>query len=164
MESNNLSAEWGRFSGGVLNVSTKSGTNEFHGTLFEYLRNSATDANDFFNNRRATPKPPFRMNQFGVAGGGPVGLGKLYDGRNKTFFFGDYQGTRWRRGAVYTNTVPTDLQRQGDFSQTFNQQRQLVTVYDPVSTRPDPAHPGQSVRDPFAGNKIPAHAFRPRGG
>ena len=161
VESNNLSAEWGRFSGGILNVSTKSGTNEVHGTLFEYLRNSATDANDFFNNQAGKPKPPFRMNQFGVAGGGPVWLHKLYDGRNKTFFFGDYQGTRWSQGAVYTNTVPTDLQKQGDFSQTFNQQRQLVTVYDPASTGPDPAHPGQSVRTPFPGNKIPSTRFDP---
>jgi hypothetical protein len=161
VESNNLSAEWGRFSGGILNVSTKSGTNELHGSLFEYLRNSATDANDFFNNRAGKDKPPFRMNQFGFAGGGPVWLGKLYDGRNKTFFFGDYQGTRWSQGAVYTNTVPTDLQKQGDFSQTFNQQRQLVTIYDPVSTRPNPAQPGQSIRDPFAGNKIPSTRFDP---
>ncbi len=161
VESNNLSAEWGRFSGGVINVLTKSGTNQVHGSLFEFLRNSATDANDFFNNLAGKPKPPFRMNQFGFAAGAPVELGKLYDGRNKTFVFGDYQGTRWTKGAVYTDTVPTDLQKQGNFSQTFNQNKQLITIYDPSTTGPDPAHPGQSVRAPFPGNQIPRSRFDP---
>ncbi|MEO7653061.1 MAG: carboxypeptidase-like regulatory domain-containing protein, partial [Bryobacteraceae bacterium] len=81
VQSNSLSAEWGRFSGGVINVSTRSGTNEFHGALYEFLRNNAFDANDFFNNRAGKNIPPFRMNQFGGAIGGPVELGKLYHGR-----------------------------------------------------------------------------------
>jgi hypothetical protein len=161
VESSNLSAEWGRFSGGVINVSTKSGTNEVHGSLFEYLRNSATDANDFFNNLAGKPKPPFRMNQFGFAAGAPVELGKLYHGRNKTFIFGDYQGTRWTKGAVYTDTVPTDLQKQGNFSQTFNQNKQLITIYDPATTGPDPSKAGQSIRTPFAGNIVPLSRFDP---
>ena len=67
-----------------------------------------------------------------------LNLGRLYNGSNRTFFFTNYEGTRWRRGAVYQDTVPTLLQRQGDFSQTFNAQRQLITIYDPASTQASP--------------------------
>src|SRR4051794_4767861 len=81
VQSNSSSAEYGRFGGGVLNVSTRSGTNELQGTLFEFLRNSLFDANDFFNNRAGRAIPTFRMNQFGVAAGGPVKLGRLYNGQ-----------------------------------------------------------------------------------
>ena len=111
VQSNGSSAEYGRFGGGVLNVSTKSGTNQIHGTLFEFLRNSKLDANEFFNNRAGRPIPAFRMNQFGVAMGGPIRLGRLYDGTNRTFFFTNYEGTRWRRGSVYQDTVPTPMRR-----------------------------------------------------
>lgn len=161
VESNNLSAEWGRFSGGVVNVSSRSGTNQLHGTLYEFLRNSRLDANEFFNNRAGMKKPPFRMNQFGVAAGGPVALGKLYNGRNKTFFFGDYQGTRWRRGSVSTITLPTELERAGNFTQSLNTARQMIVVYDPVTTRPNPAQAGQYIRDAFPGNVIPGSRIDP---
>jgi hypothetical protein len=145
----------------VVNVSTRSGTNQVHGSLFEFLRNSALDSNDFFNNLAGKSIPPFRMNQFGFAVGGPVELGKIYHGRNRTFFFTDYQGTTWRKGTVFTGTVPTDQQRSGDFSQTFNAQRQLVTIYDPTTTRSDPARPGQFIRTAFTGNMIPASRIDP---
>lgn len=161
VQSNSLSAEWGRFSGGVINVSTRSGTNEFRGALFEYLRNSAFDANDFFNNRAGSKKPPFRMNQFGGAIGGPVWLYKLYNGRNRTFFFTDYQGTRWRRGDVYIVTVPTQLERSGDFTRTFTPQGQMVRIFDPFSTRTNPANPSQYLRDPFPGNVLPQARLNP---
>src|SRR5438477_6130976 len=118
VQSNSISAEFGRFGGGVLNVTTKSGANVVHGTLFEFLRNSAMDANDFFNNRAGSAKPPFRMNQFGGSIGGPVYLPHVYKGKDRTFFFFNYEGTRWRRGDVLLITVPTLLQRQGDFSKT----------------------------------------------
>jgi hypothetical protein len=161
VESNNLSAEWGRFSGGVLNVSSRSGTNEFHGTLFEFFRNSALDANEFFNSAAGREIPPFRMNQFGFAAGGPVRLGRLYDGRNRTFFFGDFQGTRWRRGEVFTTTLPTPEERAGNYTQTRNTAGQMIVVYDPVTTRPDPARPGQYIRDPFPGNTLPSGRIDP---
>jgi hypothetical protein len=154
VQSNNLSAEWGRFGGGVINVSTKSGTNQIHGTLFHFLRNSELDANEFFNKRAGSGKPPFRMNQFGFALGGPVI-------RNRTFFFGDYQGTRWRRGDVFITTVPTALERSGDFSRTRNPQGQVLTVYDPATSRPDATRPGQFIRDPFPGNVIPRDRIDP---
>src|SRR5215471_15762152 len=142
VQSNNLSAEWGRFNGGVVNVSTRSGSNELHGAAYEYMRNNIFDANEFFNKTAGRSIPPFRMNQFGGAVGGPVR-------KNRTFFFADYQGTRWRRGATFRTSVPTPEQRAGDFTQTFNQTGQLVVIYDPLT--------GTSVRTPFAGNKIPAN-------
>lgn len=132
VQSNSMSAEWGRFGGGVINVSTRGGTNQLHGSLFEFLRNSAFDANEFFNKRAGREKPPFRMNQFGGAAGGPVHLGRLYDGRNKTFFFANFEGTRWRRGDIFPGTVPTERQRSGDFSQTFTPARELIVIYDPL--------------------------------
>lgn len=148
VQSNNLSAEWGRFGGGVLNVSTRSGTNEFHGSLYEFLRNSAFDANEFFNRGAGRPIPAFRMNQFGGALGGPLR-------RNKTFFFGDYQGTRWRRGDVFRTSLPLEAERAGDFSATRQPNGQPVLIYDPLTSRADPNRPGQSIRSPFAGNLLP---------
>lgn len=161
VESNSLSAEWGRFSGGVINVSSRSGTNQFHGAVYEFLRNKALDANEFFNNRAGRERPPFRMNQFGFAAGGPLRLGKLYDGRNRTFFFGDYQGTRWRRGEVFTTTLPTERERAGDFNDTRNTANQVIVAYDPVTTRANPAVAGQFTRDPFPGNIVPASRIDP---
>ena len=161
VQSNGSSAEYGRFGGGVLNVSTRSGTNQLHGTLFEFLRNSIFDSNDFFNNRAGRSIPAFRMNQFGVAAGGPVRLGRLYNGSNRTFFFTNYEGTRWRRGAVFQDTVPTLAQRQGDFSQTFNAQGQLIAIYDPGTTALNPA--GGYTRTQFPGNVIPKNRIDPVG-
>lgn len=146
VQSNNLSAEWGRFGGGVLNVSTRSGTNALHGSVFEFLRNSAFDANEFFNRGSGRAKPPFRMNQFGGAAGGPIV-------KNKTFFFGDYQGTKWRRGDVFRSSLPTSLERTGDFSQTLAPTGALAIIYDPLSS--------STVRAPFAGNRIPATRISP---
>ena len=88
-------AEFGGVLGGVVNVVTKSGTNELHGAAWEYVRNTAFDANPFcFENQTCSPKPFYHQNQFGASGGGPVLIPKLYNGRNKTFFFGAYQGYR----------------------------------------------------------------------
>ena len=161
VESNNLSAEWGRFSGGVINVSSRSGTNALHGALYEFLRNSAFDSNEFFNNRAGQSKPPFRMNQVGFAAGGPLLLGRVYNGRNRTFFFGDYQATHWRRGEVFTTTLPIDAERSGNFTGTRNTAAQMIVAYDPVTTRPDPARAGQFLRDPFPGNVIPTARIDP---
>ena len=161
VQSNNLSAEWGRFGGGVVNVSTRSGSNQFHGALYEYLRNNVFDANEFFNKTAGLSIPPFRLNQFGGAVGGPVKLGKLYDGKNRTFFFADYQGTRHRRGDTTRFSLPTLEQRSGDFSKTLNQSGALVTIYDHNSTRSNPALAGQSIRTPFAGNILPANRIDP---
>ena len=157
VESNSMSAEFGRFGGGVLNVTTKAGANTFHGSLFEFLRNSHLDANDFFNNRAGSAKPPFRMNQFGGSVGGPVEIPRVYLGKNKTFFFFNYEGTRWNRGDVALFTLPTALQRQGNFSRTFAANGQLIQIYDPASTTADPARAGSFIRTVFPGNVIPAN-------
>src|SRR5207247_1112546 len=98
VQTNNYSAEFGRAGGAVLNATIKSGTNQLHGTAWEFLRNDKFDAADFFENSGGTRKGTFRQNQFGAAVGGPVYIPGVYNGRNKTFFFGDFEGTRIRQG------------------------------------------------------------------
>ena len=163
VQSNNLSAEFGRFGGGVINVSTRAGSNQFHGTLFEFLRNDAFDANEFFNKRAGGAKPPFRMNQYGFAAGGPVLAPGIYNGRNRTFFFGDFQGARWRRGDVSVLSVPTAEQRAGNFNGALTARGEQILIYDPVTTRPDPARAGRFIRDPFPGNFVPQSRMDPVG-
>lgn len=158
-----FSAEFGR-GAGVVSVSTKSGANEFHGTLFEFLRNDKIDARNYFALATAA-KAPFRRNQFGAAASGPVLIPKLYNGRNKTFFFADYSGLREIKGVTYVNSVPTALTRTGDFSAFTNSAGTLIRIYDPLSTRLNPNYNSslpvstsnpQYLRDAFAGNVIPA--------
>ena len=151
VQTNSMSAEFGRSGGAVLNVTIKSGTNQLHGTLYEFLRNSALDAKNFFDDP-GSPIPPFKQNQFGFSVGGPVLIPKVYDGKNRTFFFFDYQGTRIRIGQTQFASVPPDAWRTGDFS-GYN------TIYQPGSTTTDAS--GNSTRTPFAGNKIPSSMFNP---
>jgi hypothetical protein len=143
------SAEYGSVTGGVINVVTKSGTNNLHGTAFEYDRNDIFDAQSYFL-PPGTPKTPYKENEFGGTVGGPVWLGKLYNGRNKTFFFGAYQGFRFSQTSNAPRKVPTAAELAGDESAWPTQ------IYNPFSTRPDPANPGQYIRDPFPGNQIPS--------
>jgi Carboxypeptidase regulatory-like domain len=156
---NNLSAEYGRTGGGVINVATKQGTNTIHGTAFDFLRNSELDANGFFKNRNRTPRAAFQQNQFGGTIGGPVFIPNLYDGRNRTFFFFDEQSKRARSASTLTTTVPLDAWRQGDFSNLRNTAGAPILIYDPVTTRSDGA--GNFIRDPFPGNVIPADRIDP---
>ncbi len=148
----NAPAEFGRSSGGIVNVQIRSGTNEFHGSVYNYLRNSALDARDFFQRRTAQNTrriPAFRQNQYGVTFGGPIQ-------KNKWFIFGDYQGLRQGRGLNVLSIVPTVDQRNGVFGTT--------NVFDPLTTRANPnfnasapssaANP-QFLRDQFPGNTIP---------
>jgi hypothetical protein len=121
VQDNNLGPEWGKFAGGVINMSTKSGTNTWHGTAYEYLRNKVFNANEYFHKNseiNGTPPtsnqpPPFTQNQFGAAIGGPVL-------KNKTFAFFSYEGFRLRTGTPFNTTVPTLQERQGDFSDLCN--------------------------------------------
>ncbi len=136
VQTSTYSAEFGRSSGGVVNLQMKSGTNHFHGNLFEFLRNDKLDANDLFNNKFGRKKPPFRQNQFGGTLGGRII-------RDRTFFFTDYQGWRIRQGRTSLSTVPTDLMRQGDFSELNR------VIYDPVK------------RTPFSQNRIPSDRLDP---
>ena len=164
---NNLSPEYGRFAGGVVNFTTKSGSNELHGTAYEFLRNKVLDANTFFNNLNGTPRGAFTQNQYGFNLGGPVIIPKIYNGKNKTFFFVNYEGFRLRQGASYTETVPTLQERSGDLSALAASQK--VNVYDPLTTcgtgaPGTPACTGLQVkgdRAQFPGNVIPTSRINP---
>src|ERR1051325_11111758 len=147
VQTNNYGAEFDRSSGAVVNLSIKSGTNQLHGSPYEFLRNNKLDANDFFQNRAGQKTPALAYNQFGVSVGGPVVLPKLYNGRDKTFFFGNPEFFRQRQALAVTTTVPTARQLEGDFSQTFNAAGQLVQIADPLTTRPGPN--GSFIRDPL---------------
>jgi hypothetical protein len=166
-----FSAEFGR-GAGVVSVATKSGSNVLHGTIFEYLRNDAFDARNFFVRKIAQPggglvkdpKPPLDRHQYGTAVGGPLVIPGLYDGHNRTFFFADYAGLNEKRGQVFVNTVPTALTRVGDFSDFRDAAGNLIVIYDPLTTRTNPAFDSsrpvsatnpQFLRDPYANNKIP---------
>ncbi len=158
MQTNNYSAEFGRSGGSVVNLIYKSGTNELHGSVFEFLRNSALDANNFFANSRGIPLGSFKRNQFGASAGGPMVIPKLYRGQNKTFLYFTYEGLRQRSANNLLTTVPTELQRRGDFSQTRNAAGQLITIYDPATT----VRSGSGfVRQPFPGNRIPESRIDP---
>ena len=161
VQSSNLPAQFGRLSGGVINVTTRSGTNRLHGTLFEFLRNTHLDANELFNKTAGQPVPVFHMNQFGYALGGPVYIPKVYNGKDKTFFFSDYQATKWVQNSTFLTTVPTAAQRIGDFSQTRTASGALIPVYNPFSTRLNPASAGTFLRDSFPGNVVPSSMISP---
>ncbi len=156
---NALSAEYGRTGGGVINVATRSGTNDLHGTLFEFLRNSELDANNFFSNRARIPRRAFQRNQFGGTVGGPIRIPGLYDGRNRTFFFFDEQSTRTRNASVFTTTVPLEEWKRGDFSNLRNSAGQPILLFDPLTTRPDGS--GNFIRTQFAGNRVPEERIDP---
>jgi hypothetical protein len=112
VQTSGYSAEFGRGNGAVLNATIKSGTNDFHGTLFEFLRNDKFDARNFFEVQRGA----YQRNQFGATLGGPVLIPHLYNGRNRTFFFVDYEGLRTRQERPLQDVVPTSAMRSGDFS------------------------------------------------
>jgi Carboxypeptidase regulatory-like domain/TonB dependent receptor len=154
VQTNNFSAEFSNTSGGVINVITKSGTNHLHGSLYEFFRDTGLNANNYFANGAGIPRAPFHYNQFGGSVGGPI----IHD---KTFFFFSYEGLRWTQAVTTTATLPTLPQRTGDFSQTRNSAGQVIPIYDPFSTTPDPANPGQYIRSQFPGNIVPADRIDP---
>lgn len=142
VQTSNFSAEYGASAGAVVNVVTKSGTNEYHGSAFEFLRNSTFDAKDFFTPADRA-KPLFLQHQYGGSLGGPVK-------RNRAWFMGAYQRTHTSEGDTVVSTVPTVAQRSGQFGN--------VNVFDPATTRANPAGAGM-IRDRFPNNVIPASRF-----
>jgi len=162
VQTTGFSAQFGRSGAAILNATIKSGTNELHGTLWEFLRNDKLDAADFFENANGVKKGEYRQNQFGLSAGGPVRIPHLFDGRNKVFFFGDYEGLRRIQGTVHQGSVPSLAERQSgytDFSDLILAQASrparpdalgrkipVGTILDPATTR---AVPGGFVRDPF---------------
>jgi hypothetical protein len=143
VQTNLYSAEFGRTAGGVINFVTKSGSNDYHGSLFEFFRNQHMDARNFF----AGAKPPYHQNQAGGSFGGPIR-------RNRAFFFADYEAFRMHQGQVFVDTVPTMAERQGNFAG-------INPIFDPLTTATNPANPAQSIRTEFPGNQIPASQINP---
>lgn len=143
-------AEFGRAAGGVVNLVTKSGSNQFHGSLYEYFRNDVLNANSWTNNRANVRRGVLRRNEFGGSLGGPVI-------RNKTFFFGNYERVLQSAPIQSLNTVPLAAQRAGDFNGTLDSAGRQVTVYDPNTTRASATNPTQAIRDPFPGNRLPGN-------
>jgi Carboxypeptidase regulatory-like domain/TonB-dependent Receptor Plug Domain len=154
-----FSAEYGHTGGGVMIATSRSGGNVLHGSAYDLFRNRLLNGRDFFLPAQSTVK--YVQNDPGGTIGGPVVIPHLYNGRNKTFFFVDFNVTLASQGNVFQGIVPTDLQRSGNFSQTLAG-GQVVPIYDPNT-----AHLGADgktmVRDPFAGNIIPTSRFDPVG-
>lgn len=153
VQGSSYSAEYGRSLGSVLNLVYKSGSNQLHGTSYEFYRDSAFDANGFFANANGAPLPDFKRNQYGGMIGGPIVT-------NKLFYMVSFEGLRQDGFREERGTVPTMLEREGDFSQTRAANGQVVVVYDPSTNRPNPNGAGV-VRDPFANNRIPANRMDP---
>jgi hypothetical protein len=164
VQTNNSSAEFGRFTGGVINMASRSGTNSFRGSVYEYHRNRALNSNTYFGKLAGLDRPPFVQNNFGGALGGPIF-------RDKLFFFGNYEGYRNREGVLFRRTVPTVAMRNGDFSDDRNVLTgNVVPIYDPW-TQCGIVNPGTGVyngncgtvptRRQFPGNIIPADRISP---
>ena len=176
-----FTAQYGWATGNFVNAITKSGTNGFHGSAYEFARNSALDANGFFNNINGIPKSDFSRNQYGFTVGGPLRIPHLYDGRDKTYFFGSMEILRQANPFTLQTTIPTDAFRTGDFSALLGSSlgndalgRPILSgaIYNPFTTRTvtagqvDPttgltATQSGSVRDPFPGNLIPSGLINP---
>src|SRR5207247_6119743 len=156
--SNNYSAEMGRAGGGFVNFNLRSGTNQIHGSAWEFLRNDALNANGFFTNQGArdpatgkAKRSVLRQNEFGATAGGPII-------KDKTFAFGWYSGFRFQRGAQNTVvTMPTDAFKRGDFSQVLREQGRQI--YDPATTKTDAS--GNIIRYPFPGTLVTSTRFDP---
>ena len=145
MQTSTYSAEYGRVGGGMMNMVLKTGANQPHGSLFEFFRNDALDARNFFD----AGKSKLRQNQFGATFSGPVELPKLYNGRDRTFFLFSWESFRSLSGDNQLGMVPTALEHQGDFSQSVDASRKPIIVNDPLT------------KVPFAGNKMPASRIDP---
>jgi hypothetical protein len=153
VQGGNYSAEFGRSLGSVLNLVYKSGSNAFHGTGYEFYRDSQFDANTYFNKARNLPLADFDRSQFGGMTGGPIA-------RNRSFFMVSYEGLRQNSFRELLTTVPTALERAGDFSQTRGANGQPIVIYDPATTVANPSGSGY-VRSPFQGNRVPANRMDP---
>jgi len=157
VQSHNDLSEFGQAPGGIVNVATKSGTNAFHVTAWEFLRNQAFDANNAYIKFQGGKRNPLRQNQFGVAGGGPILIPKLYNGRNRTFFFAGYEGYRQSKASQSTGVAPTADEINGDFSALLGLQTP-ITIYNPATLT---AVGSGFTAAAFTGNKIPASQINP---
>ncbi|MFB3779589.1 MAG: TonB-dependent receptor domain-containing protein [Bryobacteraceae bacterium] len=155
VDTNGFKAEYGQAAGGIVTFSSRSGTNDFHGTAYDFLRNQKLDARNFFEQQKGV----YKQNDFGAAGGGPVVIPKLYNGRNRTFFYLAYEGFRNRVGSkAVIASIPTPEMYDGDFTNWVDQNNKLLPIYDPATTRPNPSGSG-FIRDAFSGNRVPKARF-----
>ena len=159
IQTNTYDAQYGKSAGGVLNVLTKSGANDLHGTGYEFARRNALDANSFQNNSQGLPRSGHSLDQYGGSIGGPLFVPKLYDGRNKSFFFFNYEGYQEETPTPLSLSVPQPEFLQGDFSRLADRNGNKITIYDPATGRADPS--GGWVRQPFQNNQIPANRLNP---
>src|ERR1700722_14950638 len=163
VQTSDFSAEFGRSGAAVLNATIKSGTNSFHGAAWEFFRNDKLDAADFFENAGGVPKGELRQNQFGFTAGGPVVIPKLFNGRNKVFFFGDYEGLRRVQGTILTGSVPTDAERASGFTNF----QDLITGQSSAAPRDDALGrliPVGTVLDPATTRAVTAGVVDPVSG
>src|SRR5712691_11628834 len=151
---NGLSAEFGRTGGGVITAATRSGGNRFQGSAYGYIRRGEFNANSWTNKRNRIARGFEHIDNYGFALGGPIV-------KDRTFFYVNVERSKNLSPDNLIMTVPTLRQRAGDFSQTRTGSGQLITIYDPLTTRPAPAVPGAFLRDPFPGNLIPADRIDP---
>lgn len=156
VQSHNDLAEFGGVVGGIINVASKSGTNTFHGSGWEFLRNEKMDARNYFQ----TARNPLRQNQFGLTIGGPVDIPHLYKGKDRTFFFFGYEAFHQSQATQSTIRVPTAAQLGGDFSNLRDSQGLLIQLYNPFTTTFDAVN-NRYVRTPFTNNQIPANLLSP---
>lgn len=153
-------ASLGHSNGGAVNITTRGGTNQFHGTAYLYKRWAALDANSWVNNRLGLTKPPVNYRQFGGTIGGPVLVPKIYRGVNRTFFFVAREEDRLANAVSRQSRVPTELERNGDFSQTLSRTNTALAIFDPATTV---LTGNRAERQPFPGNRIPASRQDPTG-
>lgn len=161
---NSLAAEYGRTGGGVINVATRSGTNTLHGSGYDFLGNTALNTNTWSNNRNGAKLAPYQRNLFGGTIGGPVWIPKVYNGKNRTFFFFSEQSQRFRNTASGTATVPVPAWLNGDFSNLRNGSGNPIAIYDPLTVACSAnCGAGSAVysRQPFPNNVLPKDRLDP---
>lgn len=159
IQTNSFDAQYGKTAGGIMNVSLKSGSNQLHGTGYEFMRRNPLDANSFQNNAQGIAKSGHFLDQYGGSVGGPLMFPKLYDGRNKSFFFVNYEGYREGTPTPLILSVPQPEFLNGDFSKLTDSQGRKVTIYNPLNATTNPD--GSVTRVPFANNQIPASMINP---
>jgi hypothetical protein len=161
VDTNGFKAEFGQAGGGVMSFASKSGTNDYHGTAYDFVRNEAFDANNFFNNSNGIRRQVYKQHDFGGSFGGAVWIPKLYRGKNRTFFFTSYEAFRNRDGAAgAVRTVPTAEMYNGDFRNWVNAAGAQIPIYNPVSQTT--AANGTVTRQVFPNNQIPQSMFDPQ--
>jgi hypothetical protein len=159
VDTNGFKAEFGHAGGGAVSFVSRSGTNQWRGKVFEFMRDDAFDTNNFFSKALGRAKPKVSQHDFGGVFGGPVVFPKMYDGKDKTFFFASYEAYRNKTAAApQTVTIPVASMYNGDFSAWRDASGNLIPIYDPATTRPNPNGPG-FIRDPFPNNQIPTERF-----